>query len=377
MMKRLTFYPRIKLPQVQFVALAFVMLLLFSFINTACFSQDTTIVSTLSPRDTLTVIDSASIVPSIPAYGSIEDWVAIHLLKEFNVQRYKSYIYSGLAFRLLYPKDYKNDYLLAAEPHHMPAKSYPLVIFLHGMGEVGKVTENEACLRYVAKAFLDAEEQKQFNSYALIPQSETGFWSSDDLGKIITIIKYMVEKNHVDPMRISVMGLSSGADGAWRLCALQPSLFCSLIDFSAADLRYLNDISKMKSLPVWFVQGANDRKPSPALSQKIATSLSNNGGIDKYSLLKNTGHNTLVPMLVNPALFDYLSSANKLNPVRHGNYLTIDPVFTTCRWYLNGKLIKDENKYLIHVSRPGSYAVQINNHGVWSGLSPMPLTVSK
>ena len=377
MMKRLVFCPRVKLPQVRFISVAFVMLLLFSFKNTACFSQDTTIVSALSALDTLNVIDSAGLAPSIPAYGSIEDWVAVHLVKDLNVQRYKSYIYSGLAFRLLYPQNNKNDNILSVEQSPLLAKSYPLVIFLHGMGEKGKVTENEACLRYVAKAFLDAEGKKQFNSYALIPQSESGYWSSDNLGKIITLIKYMIEKNHVDPMRISVMGISSGADGAWRLAALQPSLFCSLIDLSAADLSYLNVVPKMIYISVWFVQGANDRKPSPALSQKIATSLSNNGGIVKYSLLKNTGHNTLVPMLVNPALFYHLSSTNKLNPVRHGNYLTIDPVFTACRWYLNGKLIKDENKYLIHVSRPGSYAVQINNHGVWSGLSPMPLIVSK
>ena len=375
-MNKPIYYPKIKPHQGQFIVLAFVMLLLFLFKNTACFSQDTTIVSALSARDTLTVIYSASMAPSIPAYGSIEDWVAVHLLKNLNVQRYKSYIYSGLAFRLLYPKDYKNDNTLAEQPPALAHKSYPLVIFLHGMGEKGKVTENEACLRYVGKAFLDAEAQQQFNSYALIPQSETGYWGYDDLEKIITLTKYMIEKNHVDPMRISVMGISSGADGAWRLSALQPSLFCSLIDLSAGELRYLNDIPKMKNLPIWIIQGSNDRKPSPVLSQKIATSIRNTEGIVRYTLLKNTGHNTLVPMLINPALFEYLSNANKLNPVRHGNYLTIDPIFTVCRWYLNGKLLKDEKNCLIPVSKPGSYAVQVNDHGVWSGLSPRPLDVS-
>ena len=375
-MNKLIYNPKIKPHQGQFIVLAFVMLLLFSFKNTACFSQDTTIVSALSARDTLTVIYSPSMAPSIPAYGSIEDWVAVHLLKNLNVQRYKSYIYSGLAFRLLYPQNYKNDNTLAGEPPVLAHKSYPLVIFLHGMGEKGKVTENEACLRYVGKAFLDAETQQQFNSYALIPQSETGYWGSDDLEKIITLTKYMIEKNHVDPMRISVMGISSGADGAWRLCALQPSLFCSLIDLSAGELRYLNDIPKMKNLPVWIIQGSNDRKPSPELSQKIATSIRNNEGIVRYTLLKNTGHNTLVPMLINPVLFEYLSSANKLNPVRHGNYLTIDPIYPACRWYLNGKLLKDEKNCSIPVSKPGSYAVQVNDHGVWSGLSPRPLAVS-
>ena len=377
MMKRLVFYPRIKLPQVQFILHVLVMLLLFSCKNTACFSQDTTIVSALSSLDTLTIIDSASLAPTIPAYGSIEDWVAIHHGIDLNVQRYKSYIYSGLAFRLLYPQNYQNDNIVAAEPHAGATKSYPLVIFLHGMGEKGKVTENEACLRYVGKAFLDAEEKKQFNSYALIPQSESGFWTYDNLSKIITLTKYMIEKNHVDPMRISVMGISSGADGAWRLSALQPSLFCLLIDLSAADLSYLNDIPKMKYLPVWIVQGAYDRKPSPALSQKIVNSINSSGGTVRYTLLKNTGHNTLVPMLGNPALFDYLSSVNKLNPVRHGNYLKIDSVYDDYRWYLNGKIIKDENKYSIAVSRPGSYAVQVKDHGIWSGLSPVPIDVRK
>ena len=133
----------------------------------------------------------------------------------------------------------------------------------------------------------------------------------------------------------------------------------------------------MKYLPVWIVQGANDRKPNPALSQRIAKSISSTGGTVRYTLLKNTGHNTLVPMLVNPALFDYLSRVNKLNPVRHGNYLKIDSVYDGYRWYLDCKIIKDENKYLIRVSRPGSYSVQVNDHGIWSGLSPSPIDVTK
>lgn len=366
-----------KLPHRSTILFAIVMLLLFSFNTGAVKAQDTTIVSALSPRDTLTVIDSASMAPAIPSYGIIQDWVSVHIIKDINVTRYKSYIYSGLGFRLLYPEAYKGNNIADNDSVKGGRKTYPMTIFLHGMGEKGKVEENEACLRYVGKAFLAAESEGKFQSYALIPQSQSGYWSPDDLQKIISITKYMIEKNHVDPMRISVMGISLGADGAWRLAASDPNLFSLLIDLSAADLSYLKDIPKMKYLPVVIVQGSYDRKPDPALSLKIANSLKLSDGISEYLLLKKTGHNTLVPMLLDPSLYARLAGANKLNPARHGSMIGICPGFPAYRWFLNGVLLNGTNHNLIGVLKPGFYSVQVKQNGQWSEKSPIPLKIEK
>ena len=61
---------------------------------------------------------------------------------------------SQLNYRILYPKDFDRT------------KSYPLTLFLHGIGERGD--DNNIQLRYVDKVFLDSENYNKFPSVVII-----------------------------------------------------------------------------------------------------------------------------------------------------------------------------------------------------------------
>ena len=75
---------------------------------------------------------------------------------------------SQLNYRILYPKDFDQK------------KSYPLTLFLHGIGERGD--DNELQLTYVDKVFLNQKNYENYPAFIVFPQSPLNdSWSSRNL----------------------------------------------------------------------------------------------------------------------------------------------------------------------------------------------------
>ena len=86
------------------------------------------------------------------------------------IDNYMEYSNSNgsINYRLIYP--YKYD----------DSKSYPLLVFLHGIGERGN--DNELQLKYIDKVILDKSNRKKFPSFVLLPQAPLNDnWSSRKL----------------------------------------------------------------------------------------------------------------------------------------------------------------------------------------------------
>src|SRR5580658_3875163 len=81
--------------------------------------------SILNPADTVKTYNAAS-PPTQPAWGTIGKWVRTVRLG-WNTTAYKCYIYESNAFRLAFPKSYN--------PTANDGKKYPMMIFMHGVGE--------------------------------------------------------------------------------------------------------------------------------------------------------------------------------------------------------------------------------------------------
>jgi len=62
-----------------------------------------------------------------------------------------------LNYRILYPKNFDKT------------KSYPLTIFLHGIGERGD--DNELQLKYVDQVFLNPNNYNNYRSVVIFPQA--------------------------------------------------------------------------------------------------------------------------------------------------------------------------------------------------------------
>ncbi len=77
----------------------------------------------------------------------------------WNADSYKCYFYKGYAFRLKYPKSYKQGVA--------DGKTYPIFVFFHGKGEKGTIYDNEYQLYHGGQLHMNAVDNGQFDGYLL------------------------------------------------------------------------------------------------------------------------------------------------------------------------------------------------------------------
>jgi len=127
------------------------------FLSVPGFSQ-----SVLDPNDAVITYNSAN-PPAQPAWGQIGKWVRTVRLG-WNTTNYKCYIYKGNAFRLRFPKSYN--------PAANDGKKYPMLIFMHGLGETGDIYDNEYQLYHGGQGFDNSVSNGSFDGYILCMQSQ-------------------------------------------------------------------------------------------------------------------------------------------------------------------------------------------------------------
>ncbi|MFA0960565.1 Ig-like domain-containing protein [Roseivirga sp. BDSF3-8] len=108
------------------------------------------------------------------------------------------------------------------EGYHGSGKKYPLMIFLHGLGETGNGSVN--ALQKILRAGPPKEihregsdmtftvNGKTHSFLVMSPQIGGGWWAEKDLD---VFIDYVVQNYRVDPERIYLTGLSLGGGGTW------------------------------------------------------------------------------------------------------------------------------------------------------------------
>jgi predicted peptidase len=135
----------------------------------------------------------------------------------------------ALPYRLLRPR----------QP--VAGRRYPLVIMLHGSGQIG--TDNEAQLNNLALAWALPEMQLGYPAFVAVPQfpSRTANYepSADDhllashagaaLLPLFDLVDALAATLPIDPARIYLVGFSMGASGAWHSLLLHPEKFAAAI----------------------------------------------------------------------------------------------------------------------------------------------------
>ncbi|HWV66692.1 alpha/beta hydrolase-fold protein, partial [Chitinophaga sp.] len=117
-----------------------------------------------------------------------------------------------------------SNYVLYIPDGYNEKKDYkwPVVIFLHGVGEMGNnidVIKNVGLMKVAAgKPFV-----------IVAPQCLSGWWNPQYLE---ILYKEVVSKYHVDPKRVYLTGLSMGGYGTWDWSSAHPEEFAAIIPIS-------------------------------------------------------------------------------------------------------------------------------------------------
>lgn len=145
------------------------------------------------------------------------------------------------------------------------ARKYPLMIFIHGVGELGNGTSDlsKVLVNGVPKLLSQKKFPPQFTvggknySFVVIsPQFKAWPQPSD----INAMIDYAVKNLRIDTTRIYVAGLSMGGGATWDYAIAYAGRIAAAVPICGASWPSKNDCGKMASanLPVWAFHNNDD-----------------------------------------------------------------------------------------------------------------------
>lgn len=159
-------------------------------------------------------------------------------------------------------------------------EKWPVVIFLHGIGEIGadvNVLRNVGLPKVV--------KGKPFVMVA--PQCRAVWWNLDALEAFYKVI---VNKYHIDPKRVYLTGLSMGGIETWEWAEAHPERFAAIVPIAGRG--DVSRASKIKTLPVWAFHAANDPIVDVSGTRNIVTTLQALGSNVKYTEYPDGGHDS-------------------------------------------------------------------------------------
>lgn len=188
--------------------------------------------------------------------------------------------------------------------------NYPLVLFLHGMGERGSDL-NTVKVNGLPKL---AEEQ-DFPFILVSPQCPLGVERYSNwllhIDSIYALLDELIAQYRVDKMRVYVTGLSMGGYGTWEIAKRYPRKFAAIAPIcgggSVEQLERLNDV------PVWAFHGAKDEVVPVDESKVMVKALREAGGQVKLTIYPEAYHDCWTETYNDPAFYTWLLSQKNKN----------------------------------------------------------------
>ncbi|WP_052732789.1 carboxylesterase family protein [Hymenobacter terrenus] len=224
------------------------------------------------------------------------------------------------AYRVYVPENYK------------PAKTYPVVLYLHGVGQWGQDNEQQMGGPNLGSVIqLYAPKEPVYSQFlAVFPQEPAPeIWFGEGAEQAIKALDQTVAEFKADAARLYVTGLSMGGYGAWYLGANYPSKFAAVAPVAGGVLvpdwfdqafpspiltayksqslyAYTAMAKAVGTTPVWIFHGAKDNVVPVVESRQMVASLKAAGHAAKYTEYPAEGHFIADKVYTDPAFWQWL-----------------------------------------------------------------------
>lgn len=222
---------------------------------------------------------------------------------------------ASLPYRLLKPEGYDKD----------GQNRYPLVVFLHGMGERGD--DNKRQLINGVERFVLAPARKKYPCFLLVPQCPSDdTWSplqdtksnpefeaepNRPLGLVVDLIESLSREFRIDPDRLYLTGISMGGYGTWDMIARHPDRFAAAMPVCGGGDP--SQAEKLARLPIWAFHGARDSVVPPERTRAMIAAIRKAGGRPIHTEFDGAGHDSWTPTYRNQAVLDWLFAQRRTN----------------------------------------------------------------
>jgi predicted peptidase len=180
-------------------------------------------------------------------------------------------------------------------------KPYPLILFLHSSSERGD--DGERQVGPLGNAI--RPQEKTFPFITVFPQSRF-HWriESEDTERALAILADVQKEFKVDEKRLYVTGISIGGWGTFGLGMKYPDRWAAIVPIAGGGDP--GQAAKIKDLPCWCFQGANDSEAFVKSTRDTIAAIKEAGGNPKYTEYPDVGHNCWEKAYATPELYAWL-----------------------------------------------------------------------
>ncbi len=216
-----------------------------------------------------------------------------------------------LKFRLLKPMHYDKN------------KSYPLVLFLHGVYQRG--ADNIRQTEDIEDLFLNPENREKYPCFVIAPQCPLeSYWANTERKEGVRVLKIspsspivltlalmeeMIEIYSIDTNRLYITGLSMGSFGTFDVLMRNPDLFAAAIPICGGGIT--SHAQLITHIPMWIFHGTNDKIIDVEYSRNMVAALKEKNGSPFYTEYPDTGHDSWIKAYSEPELLEWLFAQRK------------------------------------------------------------------
>jgi len=204
-------------------------------------------------------------------------------------------------------------------------KAWPVILFLHGVGERG---DDGMLQTDVGLAHAIRKDASRFPFIVVLPQCrKDASWVRPAMqAQALAALEKSVREFHGDRVRLYLTGLSMGGYGTWEMAAKYPGKFAAYVpicggifgppnkpdvhvsvagDPNIAD-PYAETARRIASTPIWILHGGADSVVPVEESRKVAQALQTAKANVRYTEYPGVDHNSWDKAYAEPELVPWL-----------------------------------------------------------------------
>ena len=215
-------------------------------------------------------------------------------------------VVTGLSTKSMTVGDQELKYGVYVPSDYDAKKKWPLIIFLHGMGERG---DDGVLQTQVGIGPAIQKNPERFPCVVVMPQCPKSSVWNDRHDIIAEASARSLADYNIDESRIVLTGLSMGGYGTWSYGAAHVKMFAALLPVCGGGMP--EDAPTLAKVPIRVYHGGADGVVKPELSRAMADAIKKAGGDIAYTEYPGVGHNSWDLTYGDPKVIEWMLAQKK------------------------------------------------------------------
>ncbi len=225
--------------------------------------------------------------------------------KEKNVVSSKS-TPTGFLSKTMTVDGNARKYVVYVPADYDPGKKWPMIMFLHGMGERGQdgLLQSEVGIGRAIR-----RQASLYPCIVVMPQCPGDKTWLDALNHVDVAMEQTLKEYAIDTSRLYLTGLSMGGYGSWTYGAMHNDLFAAIVPICGGGKT--TDAPALAKVPIWAFHGGADSVVKPLASQSMVQAVKEAGGNIQYTEYPGVDHNSWDQTYVDSEMVKWMLSQKK------------------------------------------------------------------